>query len=138
MASAVLEKSAVREDWLAALNALTADVTVWAEAEGWEVRREAHTVNEEFVGEYEATDLKITTPDGGQVRLEVRGRGAADGSGFAQLMAWPTLYRVQLRHRPGQDGWTIRTDSGISLRQPWGRETFVTLVRDLLSAERDG
>jgi hypothetical protein len=33
--------------------------------------------------------------------------------------------------------WTIMTDSGLPLRQPWTHETFRTLVRDLIDAGRE-
>jgi len=68
--------------------------------------------------------------------VEVKGRGPLEAAGRVQISAWPTLFRVLLLHKSGEEGWIIRTDSGIPIRQPWNRETFISLVRDLLNAEQ--
>lgn len=84
---------------------------------------------------YTAPELAVSTPDGGRLRVEVKGRGPVNASGRVQISAWPTLFRVLLLHKPGADGWVIRTASGISRHQPWSRESFITLANDLLNAE---
>ena len=111
-------------------------VTAWAKGEGWTVRALPRTLTEEVTGSYAASDLVIETPGGERLNVEVKGRGPADAAGRVQLSAWPSLFRVMLLHKSGQDGWTIRTDSGIPIRQDWNRETFVSVAKDLLSAER--
>jgi len=81
--------------------------------------------------------LIIETPQKERLTVEVKGRGPSQTSGRVQLSAWPTLFRVMLLHKPGEAEWTIRTDSGIPLRQPWRRETFVSLAKDLLNADNE-
>ena len=124
----------VRNDWVQAVAYLEEQIAEWAQSEGWQVSFEEKEMNEEFIGSYKVPDLFIETPEGEQLVLEVQGRGAIEGSGRVQLMAWPTLFRVHLLYK-GSNDWVIRTDSGIPLRQPWNRETFLTLAKDLLGAE---
>ena len=126
----------VRDEWMRALLDLEEDLSCWSVGEGWQVRRATKSFTEESTGQYTAPDLVIDTPEGERLLVEVKGRGPAEASGRVQLSAWPTLFRVLLLHKPGQDGWVIRTDSGVPIRQPWNRETFVTLAKDLLSADQ--
>ena len=131
------QPTSVWEEWTHALQVLETDVTQWSQAEGWRVRPETRVFTEESTGPYTAPDLIIETPQGERLTVEVKGRGPSQASGRVQLSAWPTLFRVMLLHKPGQDEWTIRTDSGIPIRQPWRRETFVSLAKDLLNADNE-
>jgi hypothetical protein len=128
------EVAELRDEWTRAIRDLEKDVADWAKAEGWNVSASERVVSEESIGDYAVPDLTIETPEGQRLILEVKGRGPASAAGRVQLFAWPTLFRVLLLRKP-DDGWVIRTDSGIPLRKTWNRETFVTLARDLLSAE---
>ena len=100
------------------LQTLEANVTQWSQDERWQVRSHEKTFMEESTGQYIAPDLIIETPQKERLTVEVKGRGPSQASGRIQLSAWPTLFRVMLLHKPGQDEWTIRTDSGIPIRQP--------------------
>src|SRR5262245_1517902 len=128
------EEDRLRDEWTQAVRELEKDVANWAKAEGWNVSASERVVNEESIGVYAVPDLTIETPEGQRLILEVKGRGPAGASGQVQLFAWPTLFRVLLLRKP-DDGWIVRTDSGIPLRKTWNRETFITLAKDLLSAE---
>src|SRR5262245_19684314 len=128
------DQDRLRDEWTRTVLDLEKDVADWAKAEGWDVSASERVVNEESIGVYTVPDLTIETPEGQRLILEVKGRGPADASGRVQLFAWPTLFRVLLLRKPG-DGWIIRTDSGIPPRSTWNRETFITLAKDLLSAE---
>lgn len=130
------EVAQVRDEWTRSIRGLERDLADWARAEGWQVRTSERIVNEESIGAYAAPDLVIETPAGERLVVEVKGRGPAGASGRVQLSAWPTLFRVLLLHKAGQQDWVIRTDSGIPIRQPWNRDTFVSVAKDLLSAER--
>jgi hypothetical protein len=125
---------AIREDWVHTINSLVNQISEWSQEENWTVEQQPRAINEETVGAYTAPDVTIKTPSG-KLMLEVMGRGEPNGAGRVELAAWPTYFRVLLLQRPGQTEWTIRTDSGIPLRRPWNKETFVTLARDLLCAE---
>ena len=127
--------ASVRDEWTRTLKALERELTEWAEAEGWQVRASEKHLTEAATGAYSAPELVLDTPDSGRLRVEVKGRGPVEASGRVQISAWPTLFRVMLLHKPGRDGWVVRTDSGIPLHQPWNRETFLSLAHDLLNAE---
>ena len=129
--------ASIRDEWMQALTALQRELTEWAEAEGWQVRVSEKHLTEAATGAYTAPELVIDTPDGGRLLMKVKGRGPVEASGRVQISAWPTLFRVLLLHKPGRDGWVIRTDSGIPLHQPWNRETFLSLAHDLLNAENE-
>lgn len=122
-----------REAWVQATNRLLDEITQWAAVKNWSVRREARVITEEALGTYTVSDAVIETPEG-QLMLQVKARGVPQAAGRVELFAWPTLYRVLLLHRANQPDWTIYTDSGISLRQPWTQETFLNLAEDLLAA----
>ncbi len=126
----------VRDEWVQALSTLETNITEWSQEAGWQVRPFGRVFTEESTGQYTAPDLVIDTPAGERLTVEVKGRGPSEASGRVQLAAWPTLFRVILLHKPGDDNWVIRTDSGIPLRQPWNHDTFVSLAKDLLNAEQ--
>lgn len=129
------ETAQVRDEWIRSVQQLEQDLTDWSTTAGWQVTKSERVVNEESIGTYAVPDLVIETPAGERLVVEVKGRGPAAASGRVQLFAWPTLFRVLLLHKPGKDDWTVRTESGIPLRQPWNRDTFITLAEDLLSAD---
>ncbi len=126
----------VREEWTEALRTLEKNITEWSAGERWQIRHFERIFTEASTGQYTAPDLVIETPDGERLTVEVKGRGLAEGSGRVQLSAWPTLFRVILLHKSGEENWVIRTDSGIPIRQPWNRETFISLAKDLLNADK--
>ncbi|MDQ2686580.1 MAG: hypothetical protein M3Y28_01805 [Armatimonadota bacterium] len=125
----------LRDEWTQDVERLEQQLTAWAEQEGWQVHATPRVINEESLGTYTVPDLVIGTLESDHLRVEVKGRGPAAASGLVQIFAWPTLFRVHLLRRPGQNTWTIRTDSGIPLHRPWNRDTFITLAHDLLSAD---
>jgi len=125
----------LRDEWLRTVDALAGQIADWVRQEPeWSFSvKETQDIEEPLLGRYTVTIWNIQTPEG-EVRLEPVARNYP-GRGIVELFAWPTLYRVRLTQDASWGGWRIRTDSGISLRQEWTRETFATLVRDLISAD---
>ncbi|MGI4788418.1 MAG: hypothetical protein ACRYFS_06155 [Janthinobacterium lividum] len=125
----------LRDEWLRTVDALQHQVTMWVADElEWSVSEgDDHQVEEEPLGIYTVTNVNIYTPEGRLV-LEPIARNYP-GRGIVELYAWPTLYRVRLIRDMTIGGWRVRTDSGISLRQEWNRESFVVLANDLLAAD---
>lgn len=126
--------SALRQEWLSRTEELAHQIKAWVEQEpGWAMSPlEEQEIEEELLGIYSIALWEIATPEG-KVRLEPIARNYP-GRGIVELYAWPTLRRVRLL--PGKEStWQIRVDSGFSLRQPWDREHFVLLVRDLIGAD---
>jgi len=127
--------TALRDEWLGAVDALAAQVAQWVRQEAeWSFEEEnTEEIEEPLIGQYVITIWSIQTPEG-EVRLEPMRRDFLDRQ-FVELYAWPTLRRVHLLHNPAAQEWRILTDSGIYLRQEWNRENFVLLVRDLIAAD---
>ncbi len=126
--------TALRQEWMRRTEELAHQIKAWVEQEpGWTMTSDEEVeIEEELLGAYSVSLWKIVTPDG-EVRLEPIARNYP-GRGIVELYAWPTLRRVRLLL--GRDGtWQVRVDSGFSLRQPWDREHFVLLVRDLIGAD---
>lgn len=131
MTQAVNQDSRRLEDWIARVQALVDQIAQWSAAEGWEVQKEEKQIREEALGDYQVPMLHIRSVPGGEVVLEPIALEVLGGDGRVDLEAYPTLARVKFVGVPG--GWRIMTDSNVPLRQPWEPQTFVQLVRDLLS-----
>lgn len=126
--------SILRQEWLNQIGELADQVKGWiAQEPDWVIMPcEENEIEEQLLGTYSVTVWKINTPEG-EVRLEPIARNYP-GRGIVELYAWPTLRRVHLL--PGKEAaWQVRVDSGFDLRQPWDREHFLLLVRDLIGAK---
>ena len=123
-------------EWTRIMQSLEEDITRWSQEQGWqvEVREAGYTgFTDDYRREFVPRTLVIQTPHG-RLMLETPSH-ESDGRGRAKLYAWPTLYRVWLRHNEQRGEWDIWTDSGIPLRQEWNVNTYTTLAKDLLSAD---
>jgi hypothetical protein len=128
---AVADAPAVREEWVALVERLMADVEKWAEAEGWEVARFVKTHQESGLGQYSAPDLRIRT-DSGILDVEVKARRVIGADGRVDLCAFPSLHRMLLIRTEG--GWQVKTDAGVEWPRKWGRRTFVDMAKRLIEA----
>ncbi len=129
--------TALRDEWLAALNRLVTDVTLWiSELPGWNVTREPDKeISEERLGVYAAPVLRILSNDPeAQLILEPMARMTRSGRGRVDLYAWPALYRVRLLNDGVALSWDVLTDSGITLHQNWNDANFQRLAKDLVGA----
>jgi hypothetical protein len=128
--------SQIVQEWQTTLAQLMKDVSEWIQDQpGWSIQPISQKqISEETLGTYTAPVLTIDTPQG-RLILEPIARMVFGGRSTVEMYAWPTLYRVRLIRKAEEDDWIILTDSGIPLRQPWNRETFLTLAQDLLGAE---
>ena len=115
------------------LDGLCHEVAGWAEDEGWSVSWKTLQRTEDLLGTYEAPTLIIQT-GGRSAMLEPVARVVMGAAGRVDLYAYPTLFRVMLLRSADTGEWRIRTDSGIFLRDRWGKDTFVQLVQDLTGA----
>jgi hypothetical protein len=120
-------------EWTRLTQSLENDVMRWSQEQGWQVQVTEARMMEEYPREFVPRTLTIQTPHG-RLMLEIPPH-ESDGRGRAKLYAWPTLYRVWLRHSGERSGWEIWTASGIPVHQDWGAEAFVTLANDLLNAD---
>lgn len=128
--AAGLDSGTERERWVETVRAFCEEVAAWSEGQGWKVSRKELDLTEDVLRTYTVPMLIIQTARGA-VMLEPVARTVMGANGRIDLYAYPTLFRVMLL-RSSKDGrWLIRTDSGIFLKQPWNKQTFVDLVAGL-------
>ncbi len=129
------EAVAIRTEWQRVLHQLVDQIRSWVELEeGWKITdlHQAEIFEYPF-GVYSVPILTFKTPEG-RVIVEPAARNLG-GKGVVEMYVLPTLRRVKMLHNIAGVEWQILTDSGISLRQPWSRETFVQVVSDMLAAD---
>ena len=120
------------QDWVHRVEVLAKQVAQWSKAQGWAVKIEKMTIDEENVGVYRVPSVRVVLSERQELYLEPRALEtlARDVNGLVDLHAYPTMARVMFLGVLG--GWQIMTTSNVPLRQPWTQETFVQLVQDML------
>lgn len=121
--------------WSGLIHDLFQEVSEWSQKNGWQITYSDTDTLEERFSTNPLPVLLLTVPEvpDGQIILQPQTLNGS-GKGRIKMYASESLYRVRLLPDQENDGWTILTDSGISLHSPWGKETFTTLVLDLLRA----
>jgi len=117
--------------WIGQVNELCAEVKRWAEEEGWAVQEAGKEIVEDEIGPYEVPFLVIQTPQG-QIHIDPVGCNIVGAKGRVDVLTWPALNRMLLV-RVGR-GWEFQTDSRVRWPQPWGKETFLEIVKALAAA----
>ena len=118
-----------RDDWVQEVRRLVEEIIQWSEGEGWPVQRGEKHVTQDAVGPYDVPTAVVRVP-GGQLHVEPVGMDVVGADGRVDLDAWPTLNRVKVLRRG--EKWVVYTDSNVPLREPWGRDAYVQLARDLV------
>lgn len=138
MSTLTLDKAGtetILRNWLTMINHLFHTVEHWADESGWQTEYTTEEVREQGFGSYQVPVLLLNIPEipNAQIIMEPQAANAG-GRGRVKVYASDSLYRVRLLPGTNED-WTILTDSGISLHDPWDKKTFTTLAKDLLKAE---
>lgn len=120
-------------EWKQSAADLEAQIFDWSRGAGWDVKTLTEGVDEDA----DFADVVIESALDEHLYLKFHKARNGPANFVAQLRAWPTLYRVRLVRNEAAGGWLIRTDSGIPIRKPWGRETSLEVANDLLSTTRD-
>ena len=136
------EKEARREEWVDAVDRLIADVVEWSQLEGWEVLARSRKTDRDLASEehsFPVIEIDAHPQDvrsGRDVKLilEPMTYNPATETGRIDFYVWPAMYRVRLIRKPGQNEWTVKTDSGLDWPHSWNRESFAQIARGLLSA----
>ena len=115
---------------MARVESLINQISEWAAAEDWATARTERTLKERPFGEYQVPVLRVRLPIG-EIHIIPVGLQVIGADGRIDIEAFPSLNRVKLIGRGDQ--WEIYTDSNVPLRQPWSRETFAQLARDLVA-----
>jgi hypothetical protein len=119
-----------RQQWIARVEALIAQIEDWAGAEGWATARAEKTVYESSLGNYKVPLLRVRLP-AGEIHVAPVALQIVGANGRVDIEAFPALNRVKLIGR--DDQWEIYADSNLPLRRPWDQQTFVQLAQDLVA-----
>ena len=125
------------QEWTTAVETLFEQVQNWIaedRSKDWQVSFSTADVTEEFLGRYVTRVMEISA-NNGRLVLEPVGRDVIGAKGRIDLYAWPSLYRVMLlRSFDREKDWVIRTESGIDWPLAWGKDSFLAIAEQLLSA----
>lgn len=121
----------VRDEWVAAVEALSRQVESWAAERDWAVKRDAKTVAESFLGAYEVPRLLIHSTEG-RLLLDPVARYAVGTDGLVDLCVLPSYDAAILTRRAG--GWYVRPPQANGRPRPWSKEVFFDTARRLVRA----
>lgn len=123
-------------EWQSAVSAVLQQVREWIAEDRpkWRIETSSADVTEESSGRYTIPVLEIIAANG-RLILEPIGLDVFGARGRIDFYAWPSLYRVMLLRSsaPSKD-WVIRTESGINWPNPWGKDSFLAIAEQFLSA----
>src|SRR5690606_18345396 len=110
-----------RDEWVQAVEALAAEVELWARRRGWESVREVHDFHEGRLGPYQAPVVTVPAPHAKLILVPV-GRFALGCDGRVDLYDWPSFNRLLLKRKSGQ--WRLHTESGVPWPRAWSEAAF--------------
>lgn len=123
-------------EWTKSVEDLFHQVQQWVAEERpeWQLKFSTADVTEESLGRYAIQVMEIDARSG-RLILEPVGLDVFGARGRVDFYAWPSLYRVMLlRSSTSSKEWVIRTESGINWPNPWGKDSFLAIAEQFLSA----
>jgi hypothetical protein len=120
----------VRDEWVAACERLIAQIEQWCSEIGWSVERTELDLSEQSTGPYKVAALRAQLAERIELQVTPIARHVLGAQGRVDIEAWPSLNRIKLVRQSG-DIWEIWTDSHVRIRDPWSRQTFENVARDL-------
>ena len=118
----------IREDWLAASNALLDEAEGWAKGQEWPTRRFSRQITEDFVGKYEL-DRLIYSAEGAQLALIPVGRFVPGTDGMLDLAVMPAYDSMNVIRRKRH--WSIEPLPGVKGQEDWSKTAFIAKSLDL-------
>ena len=122
----------VRDEWVAEINRLFAEVEGWAQHRGWGTLRDEKTLGEERLGSYRVPVLLVHTPQG-RLLLEPIAQGVFEADGLIDLNRYPSFdCLVSIIRKNG--GWWFRDRIHDNPDCPWSEASFVEMANRTLEA----
>lgn len=118
----------VRDDWVAEVNRLVAEVEAWAGRHGWGTLRDDKAIAEDRIGTYRVPVLLIHTPKG-RLLLSPEARYVVGADGLIDLNVYPS-FDVLVSIVKAADGWRFKSAEN-GLGEPVSEESFARAVREL-------
>ncbi len=108
--------------WSKLVDDLFQEITGWSKKNGWQVTYSDTDALDYSTSTSPMPVLLLMVPEApeGQIILEPQSLNGG-GKGRVKMYASESLYRVRLLPSTNNE-WTILTDSGISLHDPWGKK----------------
>jgi hypothetical protein len=120
-----------RDEWVAAVEQLVADVETWAPRHNWWVHRDQKTITEEPIGSYTAPLLRIQTPQGGRLILDPIARDVIGGEGLVELCVFPSYDYMNIVRT--DEGWSFKSSLQEDFHRPWSEEAFLEVAAQLIA-----
>jgi hypothetical protein len=119
-----------RDEWIAEVDRLIADLERWAARRDWGTRREDKEIVEDGIGAYRAPVLTIQAPTG-RVYFNPVAREVLGASGRIELYATPSFAEAVLLHRDG--AWRFYSGDLDDLNLTWSEQALDQIIPDLMS-----
>ena len=121
----------VRDEWVAAVEALIKDTESWAQHQGWGTLREPKQITEDRLGTYEVPRLLIHDLFGRLV-LDPTARFVMGVEGLVDLYVIPSWESEMIART--LEGWFLILDDADGPRLPWSESVLVEAVKRLTAA----
>ncbi len=125
--------SLVRDEWVAEIDRVLAEVASWADDLSWRSRHETKSLSETLIGEYDASQLLIFDDQNLYV-LAPMARFVAGAQGALDLSIQPSFFLTTL-YRDDQGQWRVNLEprDGASPTGPaaWNRDAFLKCIDQL-------
>lgn len=120
-----------RDEWVAEVERLAADVERAATGKEWAVKRESKEIVEDGIGAYQVPVLTVRAPTG-MVYFNPVARYIIGGpTGRIEIYATPSFAEAVLLRRDGE--WRFHTDDLVDLNRPWSEQAFIQTASELLA-----
>lgn len=126
---------AIRDEWVAAVEALITDAESWCATRGWRSERQAKPVYERGIGSYEAPQLWFNPGRGRTLLLDVTARFVPGAAGVADLYRWPEFDGVMILRT--EHGWHLHlpVERSEAKLLPWSEQAFGKAAEWLIQHE---
>ncbi len=121
----------VRDEWIAAVDALLRDAEAWSRKQDWAVRRDPKTITEDRLGQYTVPRLLIHGVEG-RLLLDPVARFVVGATGLIDFCVLPSYDAVAIVRT--ETGWQMHPPGVDDPPRPWSEQAFVEMARELLRA----
>jgi hypothetical protein len=121
----------VRDEWIAAVDALYRQAEIWAEGQRWQTQRKSIINNEKRLGTYEVWQLVVKT-DQGRIVFRPVARDITGALGRIDLIARPSRFPTRMIGRLGPENWQIAPFGDSTVVTAWNEANFIDLMQNLI------
>lgn len=123
----------VRDEWIAALDALFRQVETWSEGRGWSLHRQEELLQEGGLGAYQAWSLIVRAPEGRLLFLPIARRVTA-AKGLVDLFLMPSIDATYMLVRHDDGRWLIHPFGNSEIGGPLSETSYFETARAMFGA----